>query len=245
MRTVPSALMIIGTLLSVYAAAADEVRTARVTFPRGASSTTIHDRIKGDQSVNYELGAAAGQTMVASLTSANASAYFNVFAPGKVPGRDEAMFIGATGGNRFEGQLPAAGTYTIQVYLYRNAARRGEVAAYALDVAITGASASKAAGSDAKVAGTDFNATGEIPCATAASQPMHSCRFGVVRQGNGNATVTVFLPGGGERILHFANGTATADGPGAVSVEKVGDLNKVKVGSDERFEIPDAVIVGG
>jgi len=58
--------------------------------------------------------------------------------------------------------------------------------------------------------------------------------------------VKVFLPGGGERTIHFAAGRATSsDGPGAVSVEKAADLNRVKVGEDERFEVPDAVIVGG
>lgn len=242
MRRIFTTLPLVGVLLGLHVASAADVRTARVAFARGKSSSTIHDRLKGDESVNYELGAAAGQTMVVSLTSASTAAYFNVFAPGKVPGRDEAMFIGSTGGNRFEGALPVAGTYTIQVYLYRSAARRNEAATYTLDVAITGASPAAA---DAKVAGTGFHATGEIPCATAAAQPMRSCRFGVVRQGNGRASVTVYLPGGGERTLQFAGDTATTDGTGAVTVEKVGDLYKVKIGSDERFEIPDAVIVGG
>jgi hypothetical protein len=46
------------------------------------------------------------------------------------------MFIGSTSGGRFEGTLPADGTYTIQVYLMRNAARRGESATYKLDIGI-------------------------------------------------------------------------------------------------------------
>ena len=247
LRIIGFAAVAIGALVSLHAASAQETRTARVTFARGASSTSIHDRIKGDQTVNYELGAGAGQTMVVSLASANTAAYFNVYEPGKVPGRDEAMFISASSGNRFEGPLPTAGTYTIQVYLYRSAARRGEVAKYTLDVAISGGAAAQpaASGGDAKVAGTDFHATGEIPCATSASQPMHSCRFGVVRQGNGNATVTVFLPGGGERSIRFTGGKATSsDGAGAVTTKKAGDLNKISIGSGERFEIPDVVIVG-
>jgi len=75
---------------------------------------------------------------------------------------------------------------------------------------------------------------------------MQSCRFGVICQGSGNATVTVFLPGDVERTIRFAAGQATSsDGAGAVSTEKAGDLNKVKIGTDERFEIPDAVLVGG
>jgi hypothetical protein len=74
---------------------------------------------------------------------------------------------------------------------------------------------------------------------------MRSCRFGVIRQGNGNAIVKVFWPGGGERTLQFTAGKATSSDGGAVTMEKAGDLNKVSVGGSERFEIPDAVIVGG
>ncbi len=87
MKRTGVAVLVLGVAVSLGAASADEVRTARVTFARGASSTSIHDSIKGDQSVNYELGAATDQTMVVSLASANTAAYFNVYAPGKVPGR--------------------------------------------------------------------------------------------------------------------------------------------------------------
>lgn len=45
--------------------------------------------------------------------------------------------------------------------------------------------APSASSRDAKVAGTNFNATGDIPCATGEGQPMSSCHFGVVRRGNG------------------------------------------------------------
>jgi hypothetical protein len=37
---------------------------------------------------------------------------------------------------------------------------------------------------------------------------MSQCHFGVIRQGNGNATVRVFWPGGGERNIYFKNGKA-------------------------------------
>ena len=45
--------------------------------------------------------------------------------------------------------------------------------------------------------------------------------------------------------IYFENGKATSSDSGAVSTERQGGLNKVRVGASERFEIPDAVIVGG
>jgi hypothetical protein len=40
--------------------------------------------------------------------------------------------------NRFDGILPSSGVYSVSVYLYRSAARRGETSDYALDISITG-----------------------------------------------------------------------------------------------------------
>jgi len=55
-----------------------------------------------------------------------------------------------------------------------------------------------ASSADAKVEGTNFNATGMIPCARQAVQPMAQCKFGVTREdpANGNGTITVFWPDG-------------------------------------------------
>ncbi|PRY22513.1 hypothetical protein CLV78_10653 [Aliiruegeria haliotis] len=122
-------------LLAAMPAFAGDLRTETVHFPARQSGTTISDSIKGYQSVAYELGAAQGQTMVVDFATSNPSAYFNVYAPGKGPG-DAAMYVGAASGNRFEGTLPAAGDYTVSVYLYRSAARRDEVADYTLDIGI-------------------------------------------------------------------------------------------------------------
>ena len=152
--------------------------------------------------------------------------------------------MGSVKGNRFEGDLPASGDYTIRVYLYRNAARRGESANYSLEVAIAAAGdvPSEAGGASE----TGFHATGEIPCARYAGQPMRSCRVGVIRRGGGSATVRVFWPDGGERNLYFEKGRLdSSDSEAGVWAERVSDLNKVFVGTEERFEIPDALIYGG
>lgn len=127
-------LMALGVALLVSAAvAADDTRTERVQFKKGATSATVEDTIKGYQSVDYVLGARAGQSMNVSMATDNSANYFNILAPGK---NDEAMFIGSTSGNQFEGILPANGDYKIRVYLMRSAARRGEAADYRLEMII-------------------------------------------------------------------------------------------------------------
>jgi hypothetical protein len=113
---------------------AQDVRDEYVWLAAG-SSTTITEIITGYQSVNYKLGAKAGQHMVVVLKTDNGSNYFNIFTPGKGPG-DEAMFIGSQQGGRYEGTLLTDGEYTVQVYLMRNAARRNEKANCTLEIGI-------------------------------------------------------------------------------------------------------------
>lgn len=96
----------------------------------------------------------------------------------------------------------------------------------------------------------DFDASGEIPCALASGQPMGRCDFSVARAGGGFATVVIGLPGGAERLIFFRMGIATGAGTseasprGEFSVTKEADLHLVRVGV-ERYEIPDAVVLGG
>lgn len=107
-------------------------------------------------------------------------------------------------------------------------------------------------GGDALVAGTNFNATGAVPCARNAGQPTTECRFGVVRAADGSATVTIFWPGGGQRAIFFdtagkpigfdanqADGSAKAQ----LKSRRDADLNLISIGT-ERYEIPDVVVVG-
>ena len=106
---------------------------------------------------------------------------------------------------------------------------------------------------DALVEGTPFHATSVIPCAAAAAQPMAQCQAGVIRNTDGTAVVKVSLPDGRTRSLFFdrsgAKGSdvSAADGVEAqgFKTEKVGDLYKIALGSKERYELPEALIVGG
>jgi heat shock protein HslJ len=94
-----------------------------------------------------------------------------------------------------------------------------------------------------------FDATGQIPCAQYLGQPMTPCEFGVARAGGGYATVVIKRPDGRSRAIFFRMGqpigadTSEAD-PGEFSATREGDLNLIRVGH-ERYEIPDAVPLGG
>jgi len=99
-----------------------------------AGSATVKSSIKGDEDGEYLVAVKAGETLTVSLRSDNNSTYFNVWAPGKVPGQDEALFAGAVTGDVFSQQLDEAGDYLVQVYLYRNAARRGETSHFTVSV---------------------------------------------------------------------------------------------------------------
>jgi hypothetical protein len=104
-----------------------------VHFAKGANSATIEGRIQGDMTIDYLLGAKQGQSMNVSMATDNGANYFNIIAPGK---ENEAMFIGSSAGNQFEGRLPASGDYKVRVYLMRSAARRDEIANYRLEMII-------------------------------------------------------------------------------------------------------------
>jgi len=94
-----------------------------------------------------------------------------------------------------------------------------------------------------------FDVTGKIPCALSVGQPMSQCGFGAARAGGGYATVVIKKPDGRTRAIYFRMGvpigadTSEAD-PGEFRATREGDLNVIRVG-DERYEIPDAVALGG
>jgi hypothetical protein len=244
----PGYLALALVLLSPLPALAQAPKSQRVQFKPGATSATINGTIKGYESIDYVVGAKQGQYMNVSLGTKHTATYFNILEPGKA---DEAFFIGSTSGNQYEGTLPSSGDYKIRVYMMRSAARRNEVANYRLEIIISGAGEkSTTAGHDAKVAGTDYSATGLIACSMGGGQPTGSCKFGVKRAGGGSGTVEVTKPDGRTRAIFFDKGTAIgydqsqADASKFSASKENSDMNIVRIGS-ERYEIPDAVIFGG
>ncbi len=227
---------------------AQDIRTERVSFQKGTNGATIEGTIRGDETVDYLLNVRSGQYMNVSMATNNGANYFNIMEPGE---EYVAVFNGSVSENQFEGTTAKSGDYRIRVYLMRSAARRGEQANYRLEMNVSGSGNSGNAGTsgDATVAGTNFNATGNIPCSMGKGEPTRNCPFGVVRRGNGDADVQVTLSNGIVRFIYFQNGQAVgydrsqAD-PGEFRASKESDMYIIHIGS-ERYEIPEAVIYGG
>jgi hypothetical protein len=79
---------------------------------------------------------------------------------------------------------------------------------------------------------------------------MTECEFGVARAGGGYATVVIKKPDGRTRAIFFRMGkpigadTSEADGYPEFRATKNNDPNLIHIGN-ERYEIPDAVVLGG
>jgi len=222
-----------------------DIHTKPVHFKKGASSAEIKASIKGYETVDYVLGARAGQYMRVSMTTQHSATYFNILAPGE---NEVAMFNASTSQNQYEGELPASGDYKIRVYMMRSAARRNEVANYVLSVGITGSPKAsdlgQAPANDAKVAGTHYHATGPLPCAMGNDKPVQ-CEFGVIRGKPGNAEVHITPPGGLKRVLTFMGNTVTTNPGEKIKTVKQGDDWIIEVNDYEHYTIPEAVVQGG
>lgn len=142
------ASIMVAALASLPALARD--KTEQVHFKSGHSSATISEKIKSDDTIYYVLKAGQGQVMSIQFAPDNQSCYFNLYPPG---GGNEAIHVGSTSGNEFAGTLSVAGSYRAQVYLYRNAARRGETCKFHITFEISGKAAGNAgAGGGANIA---------------------------------------------------------------------------------------------
>jgi len=225
--------------------AKDEIRKERVQFKKGATTATIKGNIKGYETVDYLLGAKAGQHMNVSLATKHGATYFNILAPGE---NEVAMFNASVSQNRYEGALPASGDYKIRVYMMRSAARRNEAASYTLTVGITGSPKAsdfgKAPASDAKVKGTPYHATGPLPCTMGNDKPVQ-CEFGVIRGKPGNAEVHITPPGGLKRVVIFMGDKVTTNPGEKIKAVKQGYDWVIEVNDYEHYTIPEAVINGG
>lgn len=241
-----AASLVAGILTLAWAAeglaAQEQIRKEPVRFAPGASSATIEGVVAGRETVDYLLGARAGQTMTVTLVTDHPAAYFNVIPP---DAENEAVFVGSTGGPRFEGLLDLDGDWKVRVYLVRAAARRGERAAYTLTVGITGQPDPGAARAANDFGPREWDARGSLGCARGGA-PMRpsGCAFKVVRYGSG-ATVFVQAPvTGAERILYFDQGAWSTDSAEPVQAVQSADTWYLVVG-DEAYEVPEAVVLGG
>jgi hypothetical protein len=131
----------------------------------------------------------------------------------------------------------------------------GEAAAPPADATATAPEAVAGDGDsqgDAKVPGTNYNATAQISCAGYNGAAAGMCDAGVIRNGADGTTVEVTLADGTKRMIFFnpdgsflSFGTAEADGTSsmAISSEKKGDVTIAKLGT-ETYEIPEVLVLG-
>jgi len=238
-KTHLTTLTVAGLLLAVPGAARQKTAVA---FAKGSSSSTVTGSIKGDQDHSYIVDARTGQTLTVVLKPTKGSPYMNITAPGA----DSAIFIGSTEGNSFSGPLKVSGRHVIQVYQMRATARRNELASYTITIGVKGAVAAAPRPShDAKVAGTNYNATAEVPCITSAGAPKGLCKAGVMRMVGGEVTVELQTPDGGQRHIYFNNGKPTSsDANAPMHATRQGDTNIIRIGTVEVYEIPDAFVIG-
>ncbi|HMU01684.1 MAG TPA: hypothetical protein PKA33_20345 [Amaricoccus sp.] len=104
----------------------------RVNFAAGKDNAAVEAEVIGGGYKDYILGAAAGQTMGVSLIT-DGTAYFNILPPGS---DGEAIYIGSIDGNDASIKLPAAGDYTIRVYLMGNDKDSGRTVPFTLSMTI-------------------------------------------------------------------------------------------------------------
>lgn len=119
-------LLTTGLLLAGGAMAQD--RTERLALD--GASTSVQGQIKGNDGVQYLLDTRGPQQLTVRLASSNASNYLNV----EKEGAPEALCQGALTGNICTFRTEPGARYLVDVYLMRNAARRGESARYTLTV---------------------------------------------------------------------------------------------------------------
>jgi hypothetical protein len=230
-----------GSLLAEAPCASQDARARLLTVR--SKALTVTGVIKGDQSTDYRIRALAGQTLKLALLPKHTQANFNV----RWSGSQESMFIGSTSGQVAEVLIPADGVYTVQVYLMRAAARRGASSNFSLSASLQGqALPARDESIDALVSGTPFHATATVKCTPPYTANPVACDAGVIRRGfDGTATVELRWPQGVRHILFVAGKAVASDSAQALSSAKKGDTNHVTIGSDETFDIPDALLTGG
>lgn len=104
----------------------------KVSLSKDRVSVALDGVIKGYQTIDYLVEAHAGQILTISFQSNNLATYFNVIEPNAA----FASFNGAMLGNSYTNKLGVNGSYTIRVYMMRNAAARKESAVYTLNISL-------------------------------------------------------------------------------------------------------------
>jgi hypothetical protein len=90
-----------------------------------------------------------------------------------------------------------------------------------------------------------FTATASFRCSVGNDSHSQSCPGGIMRKGNGNASVTVLFPNGNEVQYDFKGGNVTSTFGGKLDWGKDGDEWYIGIDSKLFIIIPDAAVNGG
>lgn len=136
MKTFSLAVAVTLASLLALSLRAQESRNERIQFEPGKTRAVINGHVTGRNEVLYKIHAREGQFLVVEMHPEANGADFNIFIPDRGPG-GEALFVSTSGGKKYVGQLYKTGNHTIQVYLNRAAAQRGDKVDYRMVVRIT------------------------------------------------------------------------------------------------------------
>ncbi|RYG33700.1 g-type lysozyme inhibitor [bacterium] len=125
---VAAASAILSTAPSAFAQSG--VKSEKIAFKKGSNTAKKSGTVKGDGTVRYLIAAKSGAKLSVSLKSKSTFVYFNILDP------KTGFALESNGAVRevtqWSGKLPSQGTYILQVYLVRPAARRGQSAKFDL-----------------------------------------------------------------------------------------------------------------
>lgn len=148
LKTSLIAIIFLVVVIAIIPAAEADNKT--VSFGKGKTSTTLTGKIKGHDDVDYLVRASAGQTLVVDISGSKFPPYFNVLPPGST---GEAVFVGSSGGDHYEGVLDKDGDWVIRVYQMGNAKDSNKTTSYKLKISIpASAKSSNATGGGTAVA---------------------------------------------------------------------------------------------
>jgi hypothetical protein len=93
--------------------------------------------------------------------------------------------------------------------------------------------------------GDYYNATSYFKCSVGNASHNKQCPSGIVRKGNGKASIVVLFPNGYEVQYDFKNGDVTSTFEGDLTWGKDGDDWYIGIDNNLFIIIPDAAVYGG
>lgn len=118
-------LRLVILMLFSQSVAAEHIHSGKVRFDGWRNNVAIEETITPFDSYRFYFFAGKGDFLRVRLSTYSDAVYMNLYAPGHKHA-NEAIFVGFKDGSVIKGSLPTTGTYTVQVYMMRNASHLDE-----------------------------------------------------------------------------------------------------------------------